>query len=340
MSRPTTCPYCGQALPPEDSTLVTEHTCAHGSAAVLQADEPQRSAVDFITLAWIIPLIVTVFGIGLFLVLYLVYARILGPEYSRAAVAEAKTEITDLSNSIASAKAAYNNVPYLPSRLVLREDNAYNVRNVDEQRTVQFLHAAFGRFVTTIPQDWNGNGKIDQGVAFTLQGPTALVFLLGGIPTSAGGVLGCTGFSNLPNNPAPLGNSLTRGATRKGPFYPNFQASRLRLDPNAPGFLYYTDSWGTDRPYLFFSSYAAGNDYNTIANHGSSDAPMGMTVQPYQDANGLFINGKGFQIICAGKDGLFGPGGVWDSNTGYGPDLPGSDDQANFSATRLGLPQS
>jgi prepilin-type N-terminal cleavage/methylation domain-containing protein len=255
--------------------------------------------------------------------------------YNRASVVQAKTEITDLSNALASAKAAFNNVPYLPSRLVLREDNAYVAANIDEQRTSQFLQRAFGRYVTTIPQDWNGNGKIDAGVAFTLQGPTALVFILGGIPTSAGGVLGCTGFSNLPNNPAPLGNPITPGATRKGPFYPNFQASRLMPDPIAPGFLYYTDTYGTGQPYLYFSSYAAGNDYNTTP----PDSPGGV-VQPYRDVNGLFINGKGFQIISAGKDGLFGPGGPWNSTTGYGTGQPGSDDQSNFSGSVLGNAQS
>ena len=92
----------------------------------------------------------------------------------------------------------------------------------------------------------------------------------------------------------------------RGPSTPTSSRAGCGSIPPASGFLYYTDSYGTNMPYLYFSSYAAGNDFNTGVN---SDCPpagvMGLNVQvqPYQDVNGMFINGKGFQIICAGKNG-------------------------------------
>jgi hypothetical protein len=52
------------------------------------------------------------------------------------------------------------------------------------------------------------------------------------------------------------------------------------------------------------------------------------------------MNPNGYQIISAGRDSLFGPGGSWNPAAGYTTaGSPGLDDLANFSQTPLGGPQ-
>lgn len=233
--------------------------------------------------------------------------------------AKARHDIATMEISIAAAKADLKNVPYLPSWIQLREDvTTYPSGDA----SWEFLKKAFGKRITNPTGgyiDWNGNGSKDSGV-FTLEGHKALVFWLGGIPSSSGGVNNCTGFSTDPTNPS------TR--TKKPPYYA-FNSARLHADSN--GFLYYLDPW-ENQPYLYFTSYK-GNDYN------AGDITS-FLVAPYKDPSGRFINPNGFQIICAGRDLTFGPGGTWNPQTGYGPTGPGADDQANFSGTTLGGAQN
>jgi hypothetical protein len=57
------------------------------------------------------------------------------------------------------------------------------------------------------------------------------------------------------------------------------------------------------------------------------------------DVNGnatAYWNPNSFQIISAGKDQAFGPGGLWGTNNPASG--PGADDISNFSSSKLGSP--
>ncbi len=187
----------------------------------------------------------------------------------------------------------------------------------------------------TVPLiDWNGDGKNEE---LYLEGEQVLVFLLGGIPQTVNGLTGMTGFSNNITNPAQL------GGTRQGPYF-QFQANRLTpyTSPGSTGaFPVFIDGYGTNavgpKPYLFFSGYGAEGSglYNK---YGSSDCAS-FGVQPYFSgvvAPTPFLNPGTWQIISAGANGTFGPGGLWNPATGLGPNTVGSDDQSNFSPRTLG----
>jgi len=129
-----------------------------------------------------------------------------------------------------------------------------------------------------------------------------LVFFLGGP--------GLTGWDPMvPTNTNPLATN------KKGPYF-DFPENRLnRSENNPPRFL---DPWGT--PYIYFRSIN-GNDYS-----GSYT-----TVSPYQ-LGGRFVNQNTIQILSAGENKVFGPGGNWTPGSGpYASGGPGFDDLANFN---------
>src|SRR5262249_14442190 len=153
--------------------------------------------------------------------------------------------------------------------------------------------------------------------SYTLYGDQVLVFYLGGIPSTTGSA-GTLGFSTNPQNPA------AAGGTRKGPFF-EFVSGRLVMGPN--GFFRYNDPFSPGHPYIHFSSNGAGNDYNATGDNPN----FGDVPSPYFEGSVTsmrFMNRNSFQIICAGPDGVFGPGGLWDSTAGATPQAA-KDDLAN-----------
>jgi prepilin-type N-terminal cleavage/methylation domain-containing protein len=242
----------------------------------------------------------------------------------RGAATQARAEITQLEIALATCRTDFG-LDAVPSRLVLREDGRYDgpgPNSADYPRTMALLQKMFGRhFRVLSPYDWNGNGTIDSGEV-VLEGQHCLVFLLGGIPTSPGSSVGCTGFNTDSRNPA------TPGGKRAGPYF-EFKPGRLRRDPDAGNFLVYLDPW-REQPYAYFSATKAGNDY-------TPDCPS-LGVAPYFARGGQFLNPNGCQIISAGPDRRFGPGGLWNPATGGGGPN-GADDISNFSRGALGGPQ-
>jgi len=157
------------------------------------------------------------------------------------------------------------------------------------------------------------------------------------------------------------------------PPYFEFKANRLARSPSpsAVNFLVYFDPWGNNVPYVYLSSYGQENSYrpgvvgttpptapNPSAPATWPDSPpvtaglnIGVWIMPYTDASGSrYINPNGFQILSAGKDGLFGPGGAWNSQGGTVTPYTGTvdpsngtayrDDQVNFSGGVLSVPGS
>lgn len=175
----------------------------------------------------------------------------------------------------------------------------------------QYLRRIFPRATTFAPYD-----------GATIAGPAALYFWLMGPEGN--------GFSTNPQAP------FSPGGERIKPFLESFPNSRISgtvpnrvlLDPYK------------NMPYLYFAS-KYGNDYGFTFNI-AQPAPAPSTVAPFQDATTSptrFVNAHSFQIICAGPNGLFGPGGVWQPDAGaYTGAQPGADDLANFHPLKLSVP--
>jgi prepilin-type N-terminal cleavage/methylation domain-containing protein len=295
-------------------------------------------------------------------------------------------DISGLSSAHGSARTEFN-LEYIPSFLVLREDNNYTAvspYSAYYPRTLQILERMFGKRLqlpvynaatNTGGTDWNNDGTITQG-DIILEGHHCLVFFLGGIPAPPGGTNACLGFAADPQFPA---LASTPGKQRRGPFF-EFKARRLIRDINPPvagtgsgnGFYYYLDPYGKG-PFAYFSSGRNGNDYcdagNTLLtrltdcpslNNGISSQflyPYCSSISATASPPVQFVNPNGFQIISAGKDGLFGNMGlgtpalnvgplpatapVWIPAIGWGlwtPLNPGGDDISNFSTNLLGKP--
>jgi Domain of unknown function (DUF4190) len=173
-------------------------------------------------------------------------------------------------------------------------------------------------------------------MAGRLSGDQVLVWALGGMQSGQSGSGQCLGFSNDPTDPTRPGGS------RIGPFY-EYHPNRLRIVVGRSARVFsYLDPYWNDVPYLYFATAPTGNSYTAACsavtnNEGVSSGP----VMPYFDAQSPihFLHPNSFQIICAGKDGVFGPGGLWTSATArtvYPPGSAGSDDQSNFHPRPLG----
>jgi hypothetical protein len=173
-------------------------------------------------------------------------------------------------------------------------------------------------------------------MAGRLSGDQVLVWALGGMQSGESGSGPCLGFSDDPTDP-------TRpGGNRIQPFF-EFQSNRLRIVGGRSGRAFsYLDPYGNDVPYLYFATAPTGNSYSPdcspVTNNKGIASPQ---VMPYFDSTSPlhFINPNTFQIICAGRDGTFGPGGFWrsaDADSFYPRGSAGRDDHSNFYNRPLG----
>jgi general secretion pathway protein G len=263
----------------------------------------------------------------------------------RARETRTATELGQLSAAVDNFKSSFK-VKNPPSRIKLSETCNYNLAVQLDADSVQYLTSLFPR-INLAPGtniDWNGDGTITPSPNgdYILEGDQCLVFFLGGIPSTAGGVNGCTGFSTNPANPA----DSTGLFSRTTPFF-DFKSSRLFVrnptvftPTGTPNFLSYMDGFNR-QPYVYFSSYKTANGYNRYA---STDCPsLGPPVSPYFEATSpstRFLRPDSFQIISAGPDGNLGAGGLWApamAASVYPAGSPGADDMSNFSDRALGV---
>jgi prepilin-type N-terminal cleavage/methylation domain-containing protein len=265
------------------------------------------------------------------------------PSLFRGKDLQARSDISQMQADLELFKSKHE-VGYVPSRLVLWENKLYAPTTQVEFESAAYLKDVFkaNPFAPRNPanptdptdfNDWDGNGVMNPQPV-TLEGHQVLVFLLGGIP--ANGQVGCLGFNANGRTPT------APGGTRKGPYF-EFRTNRLVRQSN--GFLAYQDPYGTGQVYAFFSSYKRDNGYNRYAQLPFPSNPtvvptsdcQSLGVWPYLSGNNVYQNPKTFQIICAGKDGRFGPG-----NAVFGLNSPvtgaGADDLSNFHDKKLGAP--
>jgi prepilin-type N-terminal cleavage/methylation domain-containing protein len=189
---------------------------------------------------------------------------------------------------------------------------------------------------------------------------TLIFFLTGNVYTNF------QGFSN--NKQQPFLPVQTQGETRVGPFLDlpqnKYLSARANINPSLTGVpslnaASLVDQWGS--PYAYFASIQ-GNDYNKISDGtvitpafiwispeaqsgGFGSLPPLQAAVPYGTQSGAlvkFLNQKQFQIISAGRNKQFGPGGTtWTPGAGlYGnapgtatqvSAAPGGDDMSNFN---------
>jgi prepilin-type N-terminal cleavage/methylation domain-containing protein len=241
---------------------------------------------------------------------------------------QANSEVRQMDASMATCKnELFGGTANPPSRIKLGFTPAapcYDLTQQLDVDSINWIKRTFPHCYDTWASQgiaW-GPGVVANQPGVTLEGEQCLVFFLGGIQTYNPN--GCLGFSTNPLNPAMAGGG------RKGPYY-EFKSSRLVPGPN--GFLVFNDPYGT--PYAYFSSYKARNNYNRYG-ISPADCPSLGSLQPYYSSTTppQYYNPDTFQIISAGADKTFGPGGLW---TAQNP-VPqaGQDDISNFSGKRLG----
>ena len=225
--------------------------------------------------------------------------------------------------------------------------------------------------------DYNGNGQPDPGFIY-LEGHECLVFFLGGIPLNDGQSFSMSGFDKNParrfTSPSLNAPTAMRSDNREAPFH-EFNGSRL-IDNDGDGIPGYVDTMntGSNSRYLaYFSAYGNNgydpNDENGEINPETNDlgnlvgrtfrvnvgtgngpvaspAPNPYTTNDPLSANrARFEKPNSFQILSAGGDGFYGPGGLYASG---GDDrlpadaiattddrLPEKDNLTNFASTRL-----
>jgi prepilin-type N-terminal cleavage/methylation domain-containing protein len=258
-----------------------------------------------------------------------------------------RSEISQLGPDISQFKAKFD-VGYMPSFFVLRSNvTQYNLADKLERESLDFLKQMFksgnqlgydssGNVILLAWGGYDPNGNpltIPDGQRVILTGDQCLVFFLGGITAVSSGnppTVDCQGFSSDKRNPTALGGD------RIPPF---FKFVQKRLVKASNGFYSYNDPYGV--PYAYFSSYKVTQGYNRYVNYSPNPGTVPvygpecptLGVSPYYSATGKYYNANTFQIISAGPDQAFGPGGQWTPGAVSGPT---ADDMSNFSETVLG----
>ncbi|MFL5241413.1 MAG: type II secretion system protein [Gemmataceae bacterium] len=260
-------------------------------------------------------------------------------------------ELRDLRTGIVNFQNKYK-IGWIPSRIRLRNDLAYDTSlNASGQPNSPLDYDSASYLSTvwhnlTAPVTWNPNTT---NTDVTLEGDQCLVFFLGGTQGTVGGVNACVGFSTNSKQPTAVGGD------RVEPFF-DFQSDRLttKFDSAGTGYFSYLDAYGK-APFAYFSSYKKGGGYNRyFATLNASDCSR-LAVWPYNDGI-KYQNSDTFQIISAGRDGVFGQGSnltvspapTWtpakaDSSAALqnGANAKaGFDDMADFYDSMLGVPSN
>jgi prepilin-type N-terminal cleavage/methylation domain-containing protein len=240
-------------------------------------------------------------------------------------------EIGQFQTAIQTFEAEFH-VKYIPSRIKLCRKLGDYVNTPLDNDSKDYMLGLFPRCANkwaTQGIDWGLPGA---AYPITLEGDQCLVFFLGGKPL-AGPPL-CFGWSGDQQDPTNV--AQTQG--RKGPYFV-FESDRL-YDRKGTGFYSYKDFYNQndptrDQPYAYFSSY--GNNLYS-AKYGGSDCQT-LGVGPYMDRTSpvSFHNPKTCQIISAGVDRMFGPGGMWTPAAAGSIDPRGKDDQTNFHPSLMGI---
>lgn len=225
-------------------------------------------------------------------------------------IVQCRSDIANLEAGIEAFKSTYA-VDYVPSAFVVSGNYTTGV-SVYKTESAKFFKQVWSR--------GNLSSTGFAGADSLADGNQCLVLFLSGTGslTGAGGL----GFS-----PAP--SPFTQPTVGAGKIFFDFPASRM--DANH----HFLDPWGT--PYIYFSA-KNGNDYNYTSIYPSPYTATGgyNSVNPYQETASKYVKSHSYQIISAGPDKKFGPGGLYVPGSGaYAQGQVGGDDLANFAQGQL-----
>jgi prepilin-type N-terminal cleavage/methylation domain-containing protein len=337
------------------------------------AHRQRRGGFTLIEMIVVIGIIVLLAGL---LLQVIVKVRETGPRV------ETKHDIAQIETAMKTFMSTYD-VKYFPSAFILTSD--YNVGPQQSNNPIfdsrQYYSKVWPKaFLPNPAQNPALVGKTplppnlpsaapNQTLNVIMDGNQTMVFLLGGIGpdfpdqdpalapfrpvfhgTRNGFLISATnpfGYAAPPSQPVPAPGwySPPSGDLARGPFF-EFKANRIVNGQ-------YLDPYGT--PYIVLGS-KNGNDYHAfsiysqvIPNYHNQTGGWGRPqdrVHPFRGLDGKYVNPNGVQIISAGRDQIFGPGG-WDEVNNvalpyepganrYSPGAPGGDDIANFGGSMLG----
>ena len=241
-----------------------------------------------------------------------------------------RNDILQLSEGIQKFKTKFGFYP--PDQIRLRSSMAsYNPpKDGLDVSSVAILNSMWPNLSQTTAILWAGETPIP-AAGVVLDGDQCLVFFLGGIPNGAGAAP--VGFSTNPVNPAAPGGDRIK--------FLDFDVARVQIVHAGSPFPSFLDGYSADldavkkKPYIYFSSNKRKNGYDASANSWG--------VSPYmtQAASGVlpaqYWMADSYQIISAGPDGAFGPGGLWTAANYTTMPVVGHDDVSNFSDRQLGV---
>jgi prepilin-type N-terminal cleavage/methylation domain-containing protein len=239
---------------------------------------------------------------------------------------QTRDEITGMSVGLDKFKAKFGFHP--PSRVRLKPNGQYNQADLIQANTLDYLQKMFpAADINNISINWgiapNANGVID------LQGDECLVLFLQG-PNGDGW------HNRLVTAPAGKTLGLAPNETI-GPFY-TFPGGRFGTGQG--GGKNFQDPQG--KPYAYFSSYKSVNGYNKFGTTMALSDCAALNVQPYTSQTTptvQYYNPSSFQLISAGADKNFGPGGNgWSPGGAAGIPAAGKDDISNFHTQLMGIP--
>jgi len=224
-------------------------------------------------------------------------------------LASTVNDIRQLSVALESFKTKY--AVYPPSRILLANDR--NEYKGERKSSLDHLSAIWPRLKWDEKIDWSGG--VPGFKSAKLEGDQCLVYFLNG-PRGEG-------FSTNPANPT------SSGGRRAGPFF-EFAENRLVHRVKGNAFSSYKDGYGKN-VYAYFCGRSPGK-YST-------DCPS-LKVAPYYKKESdpvRYYHQNTFQIISAGMDGIFGPGGAWSpESAAEDAGKHGADDLSNFHGELLG----
>jgi len=295
-----------------------------------------------------------------------------GPE------AQDRSDMSAMTAALQQFKAKYGFYP--PSRLFLANSLATYTSNAGDPLVADSLATLMAMFpnMSWNGVDWSGGLGMPPTGGVVLEGDQCLVFFLGGIPSSPGGTNACLGFSKSVGNPTQAG-----GERLKFYEFQPARLTQIHDTPATPAqfnkFFSYVNAH-LNKPYAYFSpgrrgqgsynsTWVTGTAPNTRGTGLGGPPLVGTTPNPYRNSDcnftakslGVnpyasvwstaapaaisFINPDSFQLISAGRDGVFGPGTtsgttVWTpTNTVVNLNGPGNDDISNFHDRNLGVAQ-
>jgi prepilin-type N-terminal cleavage/methylation domain-containing protein len=239
-----------------------------------------------------------------------------------------RNDILQIQQGINNFHTAYKFYP--PDHVRLCSNRSQYGTTPLDQQSIECINTMFpdlGNF-TNIP--WAGPGT-STNLDVTLEGDQALVFFLLGPPNGSSTPAMMGGFSTNPKDPVDVANAAP---SRKR--FMEVEQAKLKLVPRAGNnaannFPSYIDGYHK-LPLVYFSSNKRPNGYTTSVPGNT----LGVSPYKQQDTPVTFYNSSTFQIISAGADGQFGPGGLWTSANFQAMPQAGKDDMSNFSDRTLG----